>query len=157
MNTNDYNLIKQISTSKKTKSEIWTIFKRNLVIFALFQEIFTNFSHFSKKYTQNFCPRANFSLRVCLAVCLIFQWFSAWRAYKLRAYKKNVYSKLRKLAVQGPHMVSNSIALLPLYDWMIFFANWFFTFINHFFCFIADEVLYRSARIRRCGGTKTGA
>ena len=34
--------------------------------------------------------RANFSLRVCLAVCLIFQWFSAWRAYKLRAYKKKM-------------------------------------------------------------------
>ena len=64
-------MIKQISTSKKIKSEIWTIFKRNLDIFALIQEIFTNFSYFFEKNAQNFCLKANFSLRACLAVCLI--------------------------------------------------------------------------------------
>ena len=58
----------------KKFSHFSTIFKKFLPIFLIFQR------------------KNAFSLRVCLAVCLIFQWFSAWRAYKLRAYKKNVYS-----------------------------------------------------------------
>ena len=47
------------------------------------------------KVLENY-KKTNFSSKsqpgACLAVCLIFWPISAWRAYKLRAYKKkNVY------------------------------------------------------------------
>ena len=48
------------------------------------------------KVLENY-KKTNFSSKsqpgACLAVCLIFWPISAWRAYKLRAYKKNVYSR----------------------------------------------------------------
>jgi len=52
---------------------------------AFFLEKFGHFWHFFEKILL---LRAKLRLRVCLAMCLIFQENRGWRAYKRVAYKK---------------------------------------------------------------------
>ena len=106
-------------------------FKQFLKKFSPFCTIFKQFvpvfSYFLKKMLTFFGLRANFSLKVCLAVCLIFQWFSAWCAYKLRAYKKKMcISQWRPFSLGSNFETGSSIGTFDSISWphLVSYSSW---------------------------------